>query len=107
MNKTLMIRSVVVSLGGFDGAIISGVAQEIKNIWNLCDLIHGMAIAIAFYGTTPVDPGLDHGIGRPGIRWEDYTNGPPQNYARKAVRFEKRLELCLEGHRFFDLLGWR
>jgi starch-binding outer membrane protein, SusD/RagB family len=29
-----------------------------------------------------------------------------QAYARKAVRFEKRLELCLEGHRFFDLRRW-
>jgi hypothetical protein len=26
-----------------------------------------------------------------------------QNYAREAVRFERRLELSMEGHRFFDL----
>jgi hypothetical protein len=26
-----------------------------------------------------------------------------QNYARKAVRFERKLELAMEGHRFFDL----
>lgn len=32
--------------------------------------------------------------------------GWTQDYARKAVRFEKRLELCLEGHRYFDLLRW-
>jgi len=32
--------------------------------------------------------------------------GWTQDYARKAVRFEKRLELCLEGHRYFDLLQW-
>lgn len=29
-----------------------------------------------------------------------------QSYARKAVRFERRLELALEGHRFFDLRRW-
>jgi starch-binding outer membrane protein, SusD/RagB family len=29
------------------------------------------------------------------------TNG--QSYAREAVRFERRLELAMEGHRFFDL----
>ncbi|PSL26133.1 RagB/SusD family nutrient uptake outer membrane protein [Dyadobacter jiangsuensis] len=29
-----------------------------------------------------------------------------QDYARKAVRFERRLELAMEGHRHFDLVRW-
>lgn len=29
-----------------------------------------------------------------------------QDYARKAVRLERRLELAMEGHRFFDLQRW-
>ena len=32
------------------------------------------------------------------------TNG--KDYARKAVHFERRLELAMEGHRFFDLQRW-
>lgn len=37
--------------------------------------------------------------------YEDPTTWT-QAYARNAVRFERRLELCLEGHRFFDLRRW-
>ncbi|WP_057940552.1 RagB/SusD family nutrient uptake outer membrane protein [Algoriphagus resistens] len=34
---------------------------------------------------------------------EPYPNFPDVEYARKAVRFERRLELATEGHRWFDL----
>jgi hypothetical protein len=32
-----------------------------------------------------------------------YTSFPDQTYARTAVRTERKLELAMEGHRFFDL----
>ncbi|MDE5874627.1 MAG: RagB/SusD family nutrient uptake outer membrane protein, partial [Muribaculaceae bacterium] len=32
--------------------------------------------------------------------------GWSQDYARKAVRHERRIELAMEGHRWFDLLRW-
>jgi hypothetical protein len=35
-----------------------------------------------------------------------YTTFASQDYARKAVRFERRLELAMEGHRHFDLVRW-
>lgn len=34
------------------------------------------------------------------------TEGWTQEYARKAVRMERRLELAMEGHRWFDLIRW-
>lgn len=55
MNRKLILWSIVVALGGllfgFDTAVISGAEQEIKRIWDLSDVLHGVAIAIALYGT--------------------------------------------------------
>ena len=35
-----------------------------------------------------------------------YTSFSSQAMARDAVRFERRLEFAMEGHRFFDLVRW-
>ncbi|WP_103070199.1 RagB/SusD family nutrient uptake outer membrane protein [Aquimarina sediminis] len=37
---------------------------------------------------------------------EPYVSFPSQDFARKAVRHERRLELSMEGHRLFDLRRW-
>lgn len=37
---------------------------------------------------------------------EPYSSFSNQDYARKAVRMERRLELAMEGHRWFDLVRW-
>lgn len=37
---------------------------------------------------------------------ELYASFPDATFARKAVRFERRLELGVEGHRLFDLRRW-
>lgn len=35
-----------------------------------------------------------------------YASFPNEEFAVKAVQFERRLELALEGHRFYDLVRW-
>lgn len=35
-----------------------------------------------------------------------YSSFPSKDYAVKAIRFERRLELAMEGNRFFDLVRW-
>lgn len=46
--------------------------------------------------------------GKPAAAYDvqPYPSFPDQDYAMKAIRFERRLELALEGHRFFDLVRW-
>jgi MFS transporter, SP family, arabinose:H+ symporter len=55
MNNKLILWSITVGLGGFlfglDTAVISGAEQTIQKLWNLDDFTHGLAVAIALYGT--------------------------------------------------------
>ncbi len=54
----------------------------------------------ATYVPMDIDPTLAN------YKVEPYATFPSQEYARKAVRMERRLELALEGHRWFDLIRW-
>ncbi|HND88946.1 MAG TPA: sugar porter family MFS transporter [Saprospiraceae bacterium] len=55
MNSKLVLWSITVGLGGFlfglDTAVISGAEQTIQRLWNLDGWMHGLAIAMALYGT--------------------------------------------------------
>ncbi|HBH24570.1 MAG TPA: MFS transporter [Cytophagales bacterium] len=55
MKKYVFFNALVAALGGFlfgfDTAVISGAEQSIQNLWQLNDLMHGLAVAIALYGT--------------------------------------------------------
>ena len=69
MNKKLLLWSIVVALGGFlfgfDVAVISGAEQDIKRVWELSDVLHGISIGVALYGT--VIGALSGGI--PATKW--------------------------------------
>jgi hypothetical protein len=49
--------------------------------------------------TTRTTPAATYKIGL-------YTSFPSKDYAVKAIQFERRLELAMEGQRFFDLVRW-
>ncbi|MFO7825813.1 MAG: sugar porter family MFS transporter [Cyclobacterium sp.] len=55
INNYVLFLSVVAALGGFlfgfDTAVISGAERQIQEVWNLSDWSHGLAVAIALYGT--------------------------------------------------------
>ena len=55
MNRKVIFWSITVALGGFlfgfDTAVISGAEQAIQQQWNLDEQKHGLAVAIALYGT--------------------------------------------------------
>jgi len=60
----------------------------------------------------PVGGSVEVAIDDPSISWANYAVGTyddawtDANVARDAVRMERRLELAMEGHRFFDLRRW-
>jgi len=50
-------------------------------------------------------------INDPVIKWATYKVGlyttfPDPTFARNAVRIERKIELAMEGQRFFDLRRW-
>jgi hypothetical protein len=58
------------------------------------------ANADGFVKSTDGKNAANYKIGTYDVAWAD------KDVARKAVRFETRIELAMEGHRFFDLVRW-
>jgi len=87
---------------------------EAGSLAEACDIVNEIR---ARAGVAAQGPGTGAGdiavpIDDASITWADYEVGqypcpfPNQDYARDAVRTERRLELAMEGHRFFDLRRW-
>ena len=53
-----------------------------------------------------ITPQSINGVPAAAYKVSEYVSFPNDTYARNAVRFERRLELAMEGHRFFDLVRW-
>ncbi len=86
-------------------------AGSLANALTLVNRIRTRAAATAQGpGTGQADIAVP--INDPSITWAKYSVGnypafPTQAYAREAVRAERKIELALEGHRFFDLKRWQ
>jgi len=85
-------------------------AGSLENARTLVNQVRARA-GVAAQGPATTQANIAVPINDPSITWATYKIGlypsfPDQTYARNAVRAERRLELAMEGQRFFDLRRW-
>lgn len=79
---------------------------------NARDIVNRIRTRAAAAAQGPTGGSIEVPINDPSITWADYEIGTydfpwiDQATARAAVRMERRLELAMEGHRYFDLRRW-
>jgi starch-binding outer membrane protein, SusD/RagB family len=96
-NNYRMIRYAHVLLMLAECEVEIGTVDKAREYVNL---IRKRAANTAGFNVTPVNQ-PNYKIGEYTAVWSDKT------IAREAVRNETRLELAMEGHRFFDLVRWK
>ncbi|MEM6799915.1 MAG: RagB/SusD family nutrient uptake outer membrane protein [Bacteroidota bacterium] len=85
---------------------------ELANLEAARELVNRIRQRAANCAQGPLEGENQVPINDASISWAQYKVEPyrdawlDQERARKAVRFERRLELALEGHRLFDLRRW-
>jgi len=85
---------------------------EMGNLERARELVNMIRERAANCAQGPEEGPIEVPIDDPSITWATYQIGTydepwtDQNLAREAVRFENRLELAMEGHRFFNLRRW-
>ena len=105
----LMLAEADVETGNLAGALalVNQVRARAAVAAQGCAAGAGTDVA-ATYPQCTGDTRLAVPINDPSITWavyriSPYPSFPDVNYARQAVRFERRLELAMEGQRLFDL----
>jgi starch-binding outer membrane protein, SusD/RagB family len=96
-NNYRMIRYAHVLLMLAECEVEIGTLEKAREYVNL---IRKRASNAAGFNVTPVNQ-PNYKIGEYTAAWTD------KDVARAAVRTETRLELAMEGHRFFDLVRWK
>jgi hypothetical protein len=114
----LLLAEAEVEAGSLENArtIVNEIRTRAGKTAQGCGLPSDEAAAravVARYPTCVGDSRIAVPINDPTIRWATYRVGlypaaafASQAAARTAVRTERRLELGMEGHRFFDLRRW-
>ncbi len=97
-KNTILIRYADVLLWKAEALIELGRESEAMPIIN-------QVRARAQNSTARLQDGMGMDLSNYNIAQYDGT-GWNQDFARKALRWERRLELAMEGHRFFDLVRW-
>lgn len=96
-NTTKLIRYSDVLLQLAEAEVELGNLEKARTLVNQ---VRQRAANPAGFVMDGAAPAANYKIGLYTAAWTDAT------VARKAVRFERRLELGMEGHRFFDLVRW-
>ncbi len=65
-----------------------------------------LGTTFVFLGGLPTDINSWNEYTEPNYEISLYSDLGTQQQAREIVRFERKLELALEGHRYFDLIRW-
>ena len=91
--------------------LLAEAEVEAGDLENARDLVNQIRQRAAEAAQGPTD-NIEVPIDDPSITWANYEIGQypgpwtDQAAAREAVRMERRLELAMEGHRYFDLRRW-
>ncbi|MGH7575077.1 MAG: RagB/SusD family nutrient uptake outer membrane protein [Longimicrobiales bacterium] len=112
----LLLAEAEVEAGSIEAArqIVNQIRARAGSAVQGCGLpasADAVASLVAMYPQCEGDARIAVPIDDPSIGWASYRVGlypsfPNQEYARAAVRYERRLELAMEGHRLFDLQRW-